>query len=270
MSTDRALDIIEMWSKDNLQHIRFSGGEPTLHEGLCEMVYYAKNQGVKRIAISTNGSANLKDYQELISYGVNDISISLDACCSAFGEKMNGGMEGMWEKSIENIKELSKLTYITVGMVFTPRNVKQSKESIEFAHKLGVADIRILSSAQYNKALKGLEGISQDILDAHPILKYRVNHFKRYRNVRGIQKGDCDYCHLVLDDMAIAGNYHFPCIIYLREGGKPIGRVSNNMRQERYQWWLSHNSHKDPICKQNCLDVCIDYNNQVNEINQKV
>lgn len=262
MPTKRALDIMEIWIKDDLQNIRFSGGEPTLHSGLCEMVYYARNQDVKRIAISTNGSADFEEYQELISYGVNDISISLDACCSAFGERMNGGKGGMWEKSVENIGRLSELVYVTVGMVFTPKNFNQSKESIEFAHSLGVADIRILSSAQYNKAIKGLDSLSEEILNVHPILKYRVDNFRNRRNVRGLQKEDCDYCHLVLDDMAIAGDSHFPCIIYLREGGKPIGKTGIGMRQERYRWWLNHNSHKDQICKQNCLDVCIDYNNR--------
>jgi len=263
MPTEKTLDIIELWTKDNLKNIRFSGGEPTLHSDLFQMVYYARNHGVERIAISTNGSADFDYYKELVTCGVNDFSISLDACCSAFGQQMNGGVADAWEKSIDNIRRLSKLTHVTVGMVFNKSNMGQSKESIEFAHGLGVSDIRIISSAQYNRAIKNLESLDNSILNQHPILKYRVTNFRNKRNVRGIQKEDSDYCHLVLDDMAVAGNYHFPCIIYLREGGNPIGEVSKAMRRERWQWFLSHNTHKDEICKKNCLDVCIDYNNRV-------
>jgi len=46
----------------------------------------------------------------------------------------------------------------------------------------------------------------------------------------------------------------------MREDGKPIGTVSGNMRKERVNWYLTHDSYTDPICKKNCLDVCHDYN----------
>ena len=61
--------------------------------------------------------------------------------------------------------------------------------------------------------------------------------------------------------MAVAGGYHYPCVIYMREMGQPIGKVSSNMRQERYQWALNHDTFNDVICKINCLDVCREYNN---------
>jgi hypothetical protein len=68
--------------------------------------------------------------------------------------------------------------------------------------------------------------------------------------------------------MAVANGYHFPCIIYMREQGDPIGQVGPNMRKERYEWMVNHDAHKDPICSKNCLDVCIDYNNKCKEYHQ--
>ena len=67
---------------------------------------------------------------------------------------------------------------------------------------------------------------------------------------------------LALDDMAVAQDDHFPCIIYMRQGGDPIGKVGVNMRQERKQWFESHNSFEDPICNATCLDVCVAFNNK--------
>ena len=64
--------------------------------------------------------------------------------------------------------------------------------------------------------------------------------------------------------MAVAGNKHFPCIIYMREYGEPIGNVGLNMRQERLKWFIKNNTKKNKICKNNCLDVCIDFNNKAN------
>ena len=52
-----ACSTIKNWAKGGLKHIRFSGGEPTLHPQLTNMVVWAKREGIERIAISTNGSA---------------------------------------------------------------------------------------------------------------------------------------------------------------------------------------------------------------------
>lgn len=260
MPLEKVKFTIDCWAKDNLENIRFTGGEPTCYPHLKEVIKYAKEKKIKRIALSTNGSADLSFYKELIKLGVNDYSISLDSCCSAVGKKMLGGIEGMWEKTIENIRELSKLVYLTVGMVFSSENISQAKESIEFADRLGVADIRVLASAQFNEPLN-IPDLSDDILEKHPILKYRMGNYKKGRNVRGLKTNDNSQCPLVLDDSAVAGDWHFPCIIYLREKGNPIGKINRNMRKERYEWFKNHNCYEDEICKKNCLDVCIDYNN---------
>jgi len=234
LSLNEVKKIIDIWCKDKpLKNIRFSGGEPTLHPNIREIIKYSKDKGIKRIAISSNGSNDLELYKELIKLGVNDLSISLDACCAEDGDKMAGGIKGSFNKVVRNIKELSKLTYVTVGAVFTPDNIKKSIQTIRFAHKLGVADIRIISAAQWNKPLIGLKKIEKKLLDVHPILKYRVNNFIKGRNVRGIKETDSHKCHLMIDDSVVAGSYYFPCVIYMREKGKPIGKIGKNMRKER-------------------------------------
>jgi len=267
LSFEQAKYVVDLWADQGLKNIRFSGGEPTTWQPLARLIDYAKRKDIERIAVSTNGSASFSLYKELLSAGVNDFSISLDACCSAFGEIMNGGIKGGWEKSIKNIEKLSAVTYVTVGMVFTEYNMDDAVDSILFAHSLGVSDIRIISSAQYNEVIKNVAELPEEVLNAHPILKYRVTNFKNGRNVRGIKKEDSHTCALVLDDMAVAQNYHFPCIIYLREMGSAIGKIDGNIRFDRYMWAILHDTHKDPICRKNCLDVCIDYNNKCNIIN---
>lgn len=261
---DTAQEVVTYWANNGLKHIRFSGGEPTVYKYLPQLIQHTKSEGIKRIALSTNGSRKLDYYKHLIELGVNDFSISLDACCASYGLKMAGGINA-WDRVVENIREISRLIYVTVGMVFTEDNIGQAKQSIEFASSLGAADIRIISAAQYNKKLDCVNNIDPTLLDRHPILAYRVRNYQEKRNVRGISVTDCSKCYLVLDDMAIAGNYHFPCIIYLRQKGEPIGKVCSNLkniRAERAEWFKTHNCYEDPICKSNCLDVCVDYNNE--------
>jgi len=260
MALDEAKKTVLHWSKDNLLNVRFSGGEPTLYRDLVNLVKYTKSLGTERIALSTNGSAKMDLYKKLIDAGVDDFSVSLDACCASFGDKMAGGKCG-FDRIIENIKFISGKVYTTVGIVITEQNISNFVDTVKYAHGLGVSDIRIISAAQYNEILKEAIKIPDAILRSHPILKYRVDNILSGRNVRGIKPGDTNKCYFPLDDSVIAGNYHFPCVIYMREGGNPIGVVNDKMRIDREKWYTAHDTHSDSICLENCLDVCIDFNN---------
>lgn len=256
-----AKSTVSYWISEGLQNVRFTGGEPTLYKGLPELVQMCKIGGVNKIAISTNGSASQEIYQKLIDAGVNDMSISLDACCTTVGQTMSG-LPNKWEKVIENIKWLSERIYVTLGMVFTEANIDDCVNCVKFADSLGSADIRVIPSAQYNAALTMLKDLPKPLLDKHPILRYRISNINIGRHVRGLKNTDSKHCWLALDDMASAQGKHFPCIIHLREGGDPIGEINSNTRLDRKRWVENYNVLNDPICKQNCLDVCVDYNNK--------
>jgi len=204
----------------------------------------------------------------LLYAGVNDFSVSLDACCASEGDKMAGGKEGVWLHVVDTIRYLSAHSYTTVGMVFTEDNWQSAADSVLFADSLGVSDIRVVPSAQFNKALKQLEKLPNSLLAKYPILRYRIENVRNGRNVRTMKATDCGTCRLAIDDMAVAKDKHFPCIIHLREGGNPIGSVGPNMREERAEWVAVHDSHADPICREMCLDVCIDYNNKASQLAQ--
>ena len=260
---------VDYWCDSGpLQNIRFSGGEPTLHKNIVEIVAYAKEKGITRIAISTNGSNSKELYDQLIEAGVNDFSFSLDAKDATTGDYMAGGIPGAWNKVIDNIRYVSKKCYTTVGMVLTPKNIDDFVDTVEFASSLGVTDIRVISSAQWNRPLTSLADIPEAILRKHPILRYRIGNFIEGKPIRGINDNDANKCGLLVDDSVIAGQFHYPCVIYMREQGAPIGKVGPTMREDRVKWYNKRDTHKDPICKKNCLDVCVDYNNKFEEQNK--
>lgn len=254
-----AAKVVKLLANDSLKNIRFSGGEPTLYRGLYDLVCLAKEVGISRVALSTNGSAERDIYEQLLIKGVDDFSISLDACCAEDVEKMTGGVKHAFDIVSKNIEWLAKRAYTTVGVVLTEDNANELAKIIDYASSLGVADIRIIPAAQCGQYIQ--ETSINLNLDKYPILKYRVANIKNGRSVRGLSCYDTGKCGLVLDDIAVNHNKHYPCIIYMREGGNPIGDVGGNIREERLKWYSQHNSHRDPICNKNCLDVCIDYNN---------
>lgn len=264
--------ILSLWIDEGLTNVRFSGGEPTIYPYLESLIEKCKKEGVKRIAISTNGTQPLDYYKKLVDLGINDFSISLDGGCCSVTEKMIGipdTKSEYFDLVSKNIQYLSWFNYVTVGTVFDEDNIENAYDTVRYIDSLNPSDIRIISSAQYNKALDNLKILPNCVLDRHPILKYRVNNFKNNRNVRGIRDDDTNKCYLVRDDVAVAGDYHYPCIIYLREGGKPIGMNNTNFREERQKWFENHNTHKDPICRNNCLDVCVDYNNKCHKFKEE-
>lgn len=270
---DKAKYILDLWIKDHLKNVRFSGGEPTLYPYLNDLVKISEEGNIEHIAISTNGSASFDLYEKLINSGVNDFSVSLDACCSSYGDKM-AGVAGKWDIVVENIKRLAKRVYTTVGVVLTEDNIAQTSDIVKFADSLGVSDIRVIPAAQFaSKLTDGIE-IPESILNKHPILRYRIANLKEGKNVRGIGENDCHKCHLVKDDMAVAGGksgnlFHYPCIIFFREGGKAIGEVSPAMRAERFDWFKNHDTFKDPICSKNCLDACVAHCNKVEKLQKE-
>jgi molybdenum cofactor biosynthesis enzyme MoaA len=264
---EQAKRTVQLWLDQGVRNLRFSGGEPTLWPRLVDLVKFANKPFVKHIAISTNGSAKTELYYELIEAGINDFSISLDACCASTAQKMSGGLP-IFDVVINNIEKLAKKTYVTLGVVLTPANLEEVYNIVELALDLGVSDVRLISAAQWDGELN--IKVPQEAMDKFPILRYRINNFNSGRNVRGIQDTDCNKCPLIRDDIAAMNGKHYPCIIYLREGGELIGDIGMNMRAERTAWYNKTNTHCDPICRQNCLDVCIDYNNKAMEISSNV
>lgn len=262
----RAVRIVSEWIDDGLRNVRFSGGEPMLYDGLLDLVKLCASGGVEHIAISTNGSASLANYRELIAAGVNDLSISLDACCSATGDSM-AGRGGAWQKTTENMRKLSSAVYMTAGVVLTEDNREEAERTIALAHKLGCADIRIIPAAQDGRHIEALS-VSREVREVHPILRYRLDNLESGRPVRGLSFGDYGKCPLVMDDMAVVAGKHYPCIIYLREQGDAIGEFTDvrTVRAERAKWYAEHDCYRDPICRNNCLDVCVDYNNRWHEL----
>ena len=262
-----AENVVRLWGAQKLKNIRFSGGEPTLYPRLAELISLAKSLGCEHIAISSNGSAPCKVYDELLAAGANDFSISLDACCAADGDIMSG-VKGQWNKIVESIKYLSTKTYVTVGVVLTDQNKETINDIITFADSLRVSDIRVIPAAQNGDRLSEVY-VDPVLLEKYPILAYRIANLKEGTPIRGLTEKDCSSCGLVLDDMAVNEGKHFPCIIYMRESGPAIGIVGPNMREERLNWYKSHNTLTDPICRHQCLDVCRCYNNRYQDFHSK-
>jgi hypothetical protein len=174
---------------------------------------------------------------------------------------MSGGIKGVLEKVSSNIRELSKLVYVSVGIV-VKEDAEETFDTILFADSLGVHDMRLVSASQWDQPISAYASLSKELLDKYPILKYRAENFAKGMNIRTMSESDCKRCHLMTDEFLVAGEYHYPCAVYMREKGKPIGKAGPNMRADRIEWSETHDTFSDPICRSNCMDFRIEYNNK--------
>lgn len=268
--TDKVVELLHDLAQHGLEAVRFTGGEPTLHKGLLDMVAAAKKVGISNIAISTNGSARPELYSRLVDEGANDFSISAD-CKDVETAARLSGVPGTWERVKENIRALSARTCVIIGTTVTDENHDTIPETLKFLADLGVTDIKLATATQMRREISVdvLSRIDAEILARMPVLRYRVEHYKAGRPVRGLVEGrDSKHCWWVQDDIVLAPSGHYPCIVYPRERGLPIGPLDTvaNMRAARLAWARKKNVFLDSICKTYCMDIFADCNRRIEEL----
>ena len=212
-----------------------TGGEPTTRSDIVDIVKEA-NSRFDMVRMSTNGSAPKKVYQDIVDAGCKSFAISLDR-----------GQE-MFNHVVDIIKFLSDYD-VQIG------TVEADSDMIKFIYSLGVSDIKIGTASQNKTSI-----VDVDVLPTTPIMKYRIDRFRRGLGMRGTLISD--RCYLCETDITIKGNKHYPCAVYMREGGNAIGDMSDDFMQERKDWSIRHNTKNDTICSKYCMDFKCDFNGE--------
>jgi MoaA/NifB/PqqE/SkfB family radical SAM enzyme len=263
--------LVRWMIEQGLQELRLSGGEPTLVSWLPELVSVAVGSGV-RVAISTNGYARRPVYDALVKAGVAEFSISLDSVTPEEADRLAGGRPKVLERVTETIQYLTDLgvsVYIGMTCCASRQRPEETLATVEKIISLGATDIKIMSIAQEGGVVE-TSWLTEEMAERFPFLAWRAHNFRRGRDVRGLTACDSHKCPLVLDDVTISGDKHYPCNVYFREGGDPIGDVGKSMMAERAAWNAQHDTHEDRICRRMCMDLLREYNNRVRELNPHV
>ena len=49
-----------------------------------------------------------------------------------------------------------------------------------------------------------------------------------------------------------------------------IGKITDDIRAQRKEYFENHNTFEDDICRENCLDICIFYNNKWRDYHENI
>lgn len=227
------------------KHIQITGGEPTIHPQFKELFTLCRNKADK-IGLSTNGTYGIDRYKML---DVDLYSISLDDISNEILKKRGYLNPGIIK---DTIRELSKFAYVNVGTIIDSINIDRINEIIKYILALGVNDIKLSTSTHGS----GIPKIYGDF-SKYPILDYRVKRFNEGSDMRGCNSKKCG---IALSDISVVGENHYPCLVYFREKGLPIGKIHENWQAQRQEWVKNHNPQQDPICKKFCMDFKSEFN----------
>ena len=156
-----------------LETIYLTGGEPTLHESVAEIIELA-NMYFRRIVLLTNGvsMARTAELRGLIVRSAVEVHISLDHVSSGLGDSVRGGTKA----TLLGIRRLAESGVpIQVTMVLTSKNAVDLPAVIAFCRELGLA----------------LEVNSVAVSDSHPLSVQSMSPSER-ENIAGIIRDAAD------------------------------------------------------------------------------
>ena len=134
-------EIIEFMEKNRGRDgVVFTGGEPTLHPDILEIVGKARELGYRSIQIQTNGRmfSYAKFCQDVIAAGATEVSPALHGHIAALHDYLTT-VPGSFDQTVAGIKNLKKMGVLTVtNTVITRSNFRHLPELAELLVSLGV------------------------------------------------------------------------------------------------------------------------------------
>jgi MoaA/NifB/PqqE/SkfB family radical SAM enzyme len=120
VSRQGAFDAIDILFRQGIRYLILTGGEPTLHHDLTDIIAYAAGKGMKVMAVSNGGLFKPHRIREYADAGLSSFVISIDAATAEAHEE-NRGLPGVCDKIREANKEITSLGMIATASVTLSR-----------------------------------------------------------------------------------------------------------------------------------------------------
>lgn len=156
-------DYINKFSLKDMENIKvvLTGGEPTLHPNIIQIIKQIRRAGIKVIQLQSNitlKSRNLS-IEELIDAGITSFGVSLHGCTAEMHEKFTQ-TTGSFNDTIRNLLNISRLDVpVALNCVISNYNVKHLSEIVDFIAKNNLASniqfafIHITGRASFHQSL---------------------------------------------------------------------------------------------------------------------
>ena len=184
--------IDKVWSL-RIPHIVFTGGEPTLFNGLPELVAYAENKGVIT-GLNTNGR-RLSDkafLNALVDAGLDHVQITFESHDPEIHDLMVAA-KGAWAETVTGLKNvLATRLYIMTNTTILTHNTPTLEGTLHYLADLGVPTIGLNALIYAGKGKSVGTGLHEEEL---PPLLEKAREITQNHGQRLIWYTPTQYCH---------------------------------------------------------------------------
>ncbi len=140
LSLAEKLSVVDELGRNYVAMVAFAGGEPTLSPHLEPVLARCQKYGMHTTLATHGGLLTRARCERLAGLGVRYVEVSLDSVDPARHDRFRG-VEGMWQKSVEGIKNVVATEGMRAGiaMCVTRENLYEVEPMIRFAIELGVS-----------------------------------------------------------------------------------------------------------------------------------
>lgn len=163
ISTEMVKKVIDSAYKLDAEILSISGGEPFLHEGLLDIVRYAKQNnittyiytsGIKYDDVGNPCSINFEEFQELHNLSVDKIIFDIPAITEKIYDKFMGTCDNQ-KFAIESlVRSKQSGIYTEIHFVPTKINVDEIDNILSFSDKYKVDQVSFLGLVPHGRALE--------------------------------------------------------------------------------------------------------------------
>lgn len=178
-SVEEAKHIINNIKKSKIQLVRFTGGEPLIHEQIFDIIQLFSNNNIKTSLI-TNGGKLPQSFEALQRAGLSQVIVSLDAADEKHDRfRQYPGLFQSICQGLSLLRDNNSSIRTRVNTVAGPHNYKDLPRLYDLLSELKVSDWSIIPL----KTEKGAWGYnkSNEIREAH---KSFVDHVTRHTGPR--------------------------------------------------------------------------------------
>ena len=179
---------VEQWKKViartwelGIPHIVFTGGEPTMFEGLAELVAFSEGFGQVTGMVSNGRNLARPGYlHDLVVKGLDHVQITVLSSREEVHDRLVGAT-GAWKETIEGLKvALTEQMYVSTNTTIMRSNLDGLEATMRFLISLGVNNIAFNGIIRSGKGIE-TEGIT------YPELAEVLTRLKEIASAAGVK-----------------------------------------------------------------------------------
>ena len=287
-SIDQFCHLLDTFAQTPIRHIHFTGGEATLNPDLEAMIKESTRRGIL-CSLTTNGLAPLSIYERLIEEGLCEIRISCDSVVSnsdrpnPFSRDQQNSVMRRIEELVQFKKSRKQSFTIIVNSCVSHDNRIDLADQVVTMTALNPDDVKLIPISYESPSL-GFFSEREDIIKRikEHLASFHPNHFSLLRSkLTTVFASDTwgfrdwtssrlmQHCYLPLTERTITGKGYYPCPVYVREGGTPLGKFGESflLQHERVlEFFKGDSCREDPICLNNCVNCIKRFNLLANAV----